>query len=725
MVFYAKEGSDMIERVEVQHQSLGNTKISSNSIHNAKRDLTDRRKDQPKGKRIGIPEILHQILGYPDVEHSYNWISVDTGSFESRGRTKIKLDKRGNVSKQTETDDVTDAVTTVTESYSCREAKLPERSFTKTQKLLLQTSEAQCENQDKISMFGVRPVELMEIIASVKQYFEWFTFGVKAMNAQDITDGLNEDVTRCMWIDGIGRRVWLRKSARKDFRKHLDSLNYKNMKSHSVILRYALLEMIDRGSKELTDFFIYDDKGVDYPIAVFSKVTPEQNMKFIIHVLLVLGRFETELDIKSAGTLQQSFAYCGLIRKESLTNKSLMKEDLNKLMGRVIDEVLPYQPITEKRIDNFIVKGYSLLESVLYHSSIPLHDYPPCLATELEFEKEVEFRMRWESITRDQLRSIRSSMSHIAGLPPDDDVLAATKARPVKWDIKNAVKRCEHQSELSFTEQQFALALMVRTIDRYKECYHQSITKGVLNNGAPGAGNKSGNLYRLAQLVVDSLSYRRNLWQKHVLLSVDMIIFDEVGQLSSQEFSLLVLILRQIRQNDMPFGGVLIIGSFDHMQINSIDGLPFLLSSHLLTDYTIVKLEHSVRAAGDRKLMRLQQITRTSAIALRNDTADVTNPNLHGSIYKEWQQLFRVIIRVVPTFDFIDPNWVQIYHKKALAHTALQNWVDYMERRLKELRKPFHISNSHDMMKFVSTSKDPTVANDNKTVVSMLDRNNS
>ena len=82
-----------------------------------------------------------------------------------------------------------------------------------------------------------------------------------------------------------------------------------------------------------------------------------------------------------------------------------------------------------------------------------------------------------------------------------------------------------------------------------------------------------------------------------------MIIFDEVGQLSSQEFSLLDLILRQIRQNDMPFGGVLIIGSFDHMQINSIDGLPFLLSSHLLTDYTIVKLEHSVRAAGDKKLM--------------------------------------------------------------------------------------------------------------------------
>ena len=46
-------------------------------------------------------------------------------------------------------------------------------------------------------------------------------------------------------------------------------MNYEDMKSHSVILRYALMEMIDGGSRELTDLFVYDDKGVDYPIAVF------------------------------------------------------------------------------------------------------------------------------------------------------------------------------------------------------------------------------------------------------------------------------------------------------------------------------------------------------------------------------------------------------------------------------------------------------------------------
>eukprot|EP00956_Cyclotella_meneghiniana_P016706 scaffold26577_cov22-Cyclotella_meneghiniana.AAC.2 len=166
MVFYAKEGSDMIERVEVQHQSLGNTKISSNSIHNAKRDLTDRRKAQQKGKRIGIREILHQVLGYPDVEHSYNWIIVLTLGRSSQGVEQKSNSIRGAI-------------------YQNRWRLRSEvtRAFLHQNAKVITTSEVQCKNQDKISMFGVRPVELMEIIASVKPYFEWFTFGVKAMNA--------------------------------------------------------------------------------------------------------------------------------------------------------------------------------------------------------------------------------------------------------------------------------------------------------------------------------------------------------------------------------------------------------------------------------------------------------------------------------------------------------------------------------------------------------------
>lgn len=83
---------------------------------------------------------------------------------------------------------------------------------------------------------------------------------------------------------------------------------------------------------------------------------------------------------------------------------------------------------------------------------------------------------------------------------------------------------------------------------------------------------------------------------------MDVLLLDEIGQLSAQQFALIDIILRHARNSCLPFGGVLIIGTFDHAQLGCINGLPFLLSSHILTDFTLIKLEHSVRAAKDRAL---------------------------------------------------------------------------------------------------------------------------
>ena len=85
----------------------------------------------------------------------------------------------------------------------------------------------------------------------------------------------------------------------------------------------------------------------------------------------------------------------------------------------------------------------------------------------------------------------------------------------------------------------------------------------------------------------------------HILLTMDMLQLDEWGQLSAQQLALIDIVLRHALHTSLPFGGVLICGTFDHNQLGAIEGLPFLLSSHILTDFTLVKLEHSVRAARD------------------------------------------------------------------------------------------------------------------------------
>lgn len=85
-------------------------------------------------------------------------------------------------------------------------------------------------------------------------------------------------------------------------------------------------------------------------------------------------------------------------------------------------------------------------------------------------------------------------------------------------------------------------------------------------------------------------------------MSMDVLLLDECGQLSSQQLSVMDVVLRHVRESDMPFGGVLVIGSFDHKQLGAIEGLPFLLNHQVVSDFTVVKLDESVRAAADATL---------------------------------------------------------------------------------------------------------------------------
>jgi len=112
----------------------------------------------------------------------------------------------------------------------------------------------------------------------------------------------------------------------------------------------------------------------------------------------------------------------------------------------------------------------------------------------------------------------------------------------------------------------------------------------------------------LLQLAVDKLHRKSNMKFLHIILTMDMLLLDECGQMSAQQLALLDIVFRHTRHSSLPFGGVLICGTFDHNQLGAIEGLPFLLSSHILTDFTLVKLEHSVRAARD-PILQVRAVT--------------------------------------------------------------------------------------------------------------------
>ena len=70
-----------------------------------------------------------------------------------------------------------------------------------------------------------------------------------------------------------------------------------------------------------------------------------------------------------------------------------------------------------------------------------------------------------------------------------NDVLRATKEKPVSWDPLVAIPKLDVQSEESFLEQQYALGIGKWAVDHYLQSLgSKKITKGTLFNGAPGAG---------------------------------------------------------------------------------------------------------------------------------------------------------------------------------------------------------------------------------------------
>ena len=91
---------------------------------------------------------------------------------------------------------------------------------------------------------------------------------------------------------------------------------------------------------------------------------------------------------------------------------------------------------------------------------------------------------------------------------------------------------------------------------------------------------------------------------------IDILFIDEIGQLPAELLAVLDIILRRLRDTNIFMGGVIIICTIDHTQLQPVEGRPFLTSSHVITCFKMMKLTTSVRAAGDENLQRIQEIAR-------------------------------------------------------------------------------------------------------------------
>ena len=207
------------------------------------------------------------------------------------------------------------------------------------------------------------------------------------------------------WIDGLQRQVRVRKKALPEIMIHLDHLSQETEivgECHISIMITLfrrinfVIESMDERSNENETFYehvinnlLYDDKDKDHlPIPVFSYITPTMTTSFLLHIMLSMGQFETEIDICMHPTLRQCFQYCKLIGKED--DESSLIDYTNILTRKYIEEQLQYFPNTKRVIDFWIVTAYNLFYRVIVDNQLPVTEMPPVQLSSLLASNEEE-----------------------------------------------------------------------------------------------------------------------------------------------------------------------------------------------------------------------------------------------------------------------------------------------------------------------------------------------
>jgi hypothetical protein len=117
---------------------------------------------------------------------------------------------------------------------------------------------------------------------------------------------------------------------------------------HSDVLRVLILEIIlNDGDRE--SIFVFVDGGKDLPIPIYSSLTPQSAVAFILHIMLVCGSFETGLDLIKTSLLRESLFVAKLIGIK--IDQPSLQVYSNKLLLHVINVILPSQPACDVLMD--------------------------------------------------------------------------------------------------------------------------------------------------------------------------------------------------------------------------------------------------------------------------------------------------------------------------------------------------------------------------------------
>jgi len=390
-------------------------------------------------------------------------------------------------------------------------------------------------------------------------------------------------------------------------------------------------------------------------VIVFSAVKPDSPHKFFIHLLYRFGRFICDMDLFTVSSLCESFSRAGLLNEHPDDDSAATARDADWLLHFWARRELFNGSYTTKAFGTALERAHEYIHDVFFGRMFHVGGVPLVDMASMAWELTEQVTAAWaerrkrlaetlvgcvnisaaqrgplvEELKRSTLRQPYLPLS--AGAQPQG-------TGPPAWEPGIRRAASVGQTLASFNEQTEVYEMGCEILDAARSGL-TSWVPGLLLVGMAGSGKthvlRQLALYAMglgfdieytalqsrkalqfggvhvhklfnfeprhekqpphiqAKAAVSSLSQAPGRW---ALLQVTHCLFiEEVGLLSAQTIAAMDIVLRVIRNNQVPFGGAVVMASGAVPQLAQLNGDTFWSSTLLITSFRVALFEESIR----------------------------------------------------------------------------------------------------------------------------------
>ena len=223
---------------------------------------------------------------------------------------------------------------------------------------------------------------------------------------EDFDSEISLDLSESSWIDCLQRKIKFRKKSLPEImswceKRKLEIETTGDNNNPELIIIYLFVqinETVMHGNpnnigddflRHIKKHLMHNDCKEDFlPVIVHSYIKPTMSTPFMLHIMLSMGRFDTELDLIMHPTMQECLRYCKLIGNDNYTDA--LQEYANNLTKRYVEEQVQYFPNTQRVIDYWIVTAHELFCSIIVRDELPVTEMPPVLLSNLLASNEAK-----------------------------------------------------------------------------------------------------------------------------------------------------------------------------------------------------------------------------------------------------------------------------------------------------------------------------------------------